>query len=155
MSWCSTADEPGVAAAMARYALAVDGRDWAEFASQFTEDCYCDYGEPFGVLRGTGQVEAWAEALHLGLDASMHRITNILVLEAEQDMAKISSYVDALFTRGERQFHGAGRFETELRRRGDRWAIARHAFFGMWAEGDFTVLDVAEAVRAVQATPAA
>ncbi len=63
---------------LARYARAVDTKDWALYRSLFTENAQLDYSSaPFGLTGSRDEVVDWLSANLAHLPMTMHYITNI------------------------------------------------------------------------------
>lgn len=84
-----TADVADIAALLHRYARAVDTKDWDLYRTVFTEDAHIDYSSAgFAV----GSVDAVVAQLSAGFGTipwSMHYITNIEVLESDDETATV------------------------------------------------------------------
>jgi hypothetical protein len=77
---------------LAKYARAVDTRDWALWRSLFTDDATVDYSSA-GAIAGTrDEVAAWLEAALSAMQMMQHFITNI-----EIDISGDTADVRAMF----------------------------------------------------------
>lgn len=122
-------DERAICNLLLRYATSIDTRDWPLFRTCFSQDCEADYGG-FGRWRGTREISEYMEGLHRNLGATLHRITNI-VIENCNDEVVARCYVDALLTDatpGGITRRAAGYFDDSFVRTSDGWKIARRRF---------------------------
>ena len=85
-------DELEIAALLARYASAVDSKDWALYRTVFTDDAYIDYSAD--VFTGTldDAVEFLGGKFSALVSMSMHYITNV-----EAEIAGDTAAVRAMF----------------------------------------------------------
>jgi hypothetical protein len=121
-----------ITAVLLRYATGIDQRDWRLFASCFTAGMEADYG-CIGKWHGRDAFVSFMQDGHLKVGPTMHRMTNIVVIVAE-DRATATSYVDALLLPAQaggsvRQAHG--RYEDELVRVEGQWKISSRRFIAV------------------------
>jgi SnoaL-like domain len=74
---------------MARYASAVDRRDWARVRDTFHPDAHDDHGEYKGGVDG---FIAWVSQRHADVSHSMHFLGNCLIEFASADVAMVETY---------------------------------------------------------------
>lgn len=77
-----------IAALLYRYARAVDSHDWELYRSVFTDDAHIDYGAEV-VVGAREQVVEWMAANFSAIPMSMHYISNIEILAADDDSATV------------------------------------------------------------------
>ncbi|WP_336971257.1 nuclear transport factor 2 family protein [Sphingobium aromaticiconvertens] len=122
-------DESAIRRLLLRYATGIDTRDWPLFRTCFSQDCEADYGS-FGSWRGPREITEYMEAAHRHMGSTLHRITNIVV-ENCNDEIRARSYVDAILTeatQGGITHRAAGYYDDALVRTSDGWKIARRRF---------------------------
>jgi hypothetical protein len=125
----SIEDERAIIALLVRYATAIDRRDWALFATCFTQDVEADYG---AITRCTDRdtLVEFMRRGHAKIGATLHRMSNF-VIDGDAEGATATSYVDALLMHADgkeilRQAHGW--YEDRLVSGRDGWRIARRRF---------------------------
>jgi SnoaL-like domain len=74
---------------IARYASAVDRRDWARVRDTFHPDAHDDHGEYKGDVDG---FIAWVSKRHAEIPQSMHFLGNCLIEFASADVALVETY---------------------------------------------------------------
>lgn len=125
----SADDERAIRNLLLRYATGIDTRDWPLFRTCFAQDCEADYGN-FGRWRGPREIAEYMEASHRNLGPTLHRITNIVV-ENCNDEVVARSYVDAVLTdpaQNGATHHAAGYYDDCLVRTAEGWRISRRKF---------------------------
>jgi len=105
----------------ARYANAIDARDWARLATVFTEDCryeLANFGRLDTVIRGRADLVAYMDgpAEH----PLAHHVTNVEV-DASGDPVRMFSLVLGSLPGGE---CGSAQYEDVVVRAADGWRIA-------------------------------
>lgn len=117
-------DREAAAAAVTRYAAALDARDWHAYRALFTDEIAIDYGS-IGSLVAADEWTNRCRALE-GFDATAHQLHNIIAT-IEGDRATVTSIVDAVHVVGveDRALLGdlIGRYTHQLVRQGG-WKIA-------------------------------
>ena len=68
-----------ITALINRYAQAVDGKDWALYASCFTTDAEIDYSSAGGARGGVAESTAWLATMLEPISVSQHYITNQVI----------------------------------------------------------------------------
>ena len=119
------------------YAQGADRRDWEGF-----RDCFCDEVEiDLSSYDGNPPVQMsakdWVEGVRAGLsgfDATQHISANHLV-EIDGDRAHATSDVQASHMIDGERVVLAGWYDTDLRREGGRWRIARSQLNVTWTAG--------------------
>jgi len=111
-----------------RYATALDERDWATFATLWTDDLEADY-EDIGTWSGVEPFAAFMEKIHGRCGESMHRITNPVVW-VEDGAVRARSYIDGvvLMASGTEAMRAVGRYEDVLRHTPDGWRIVTRRY---------------------------
>jgi hypothetical protein len=109
--------------ALARYARGIDRHDAALAKSAYHSDAYDEHGP------SCGNAHEVMDRIHVALaslEASQHRITNVLI-EVEGAAAFVESYFHALhIEKGTgMEEHVFGRYADRFERREDGWKIAR------------------------------
>ena len=82
-------DVRAVSAVLYRYARAVDSKDWELYRSVFTEDAVIDYSSAGAVVGTRDEVVDWFAANFGVIPWSMHYITNIEILDGDEDTASV------------------------------------------------------------------
>lgn len=119
-------DREAAAAAVTRYASALDARDWGAYRALFTDEIAIDYGA-IGSLVATIPADEWTQRCKAleGFDATAHQLHNI-VAAIDGDHASVTSIVDAVHVVGveDRALLGdlIGRYTHRLVRQ-DGWKI--------------------------------
>jgi uncharacterized protein (TIGR02246 family) len=121
-------DRQDICDVLVRYATGIDRRDWPLFATVFTDDCECDYGE-IGRWHGVDEITAFMDASHAAAGHTMHRMTNH-VIDIDGDRAAARTYVDAyiLAPGSTAGVNAVGIYDDELVRTADGWRVARRRF---------------------------
>lgn len=125
----ATEDESAICKLLLRYATGIDTRDWPLFRTCFSQDCEADYGS-FGRWRGPREITDYMEAAHRQMGATLHRITNIVVENCNDEM-RARSYVDAILTeptQGGITHRATGYYDDTLVRTSGGWKISRRRF---------------------------
>lgn len=123
-----TQDHHDIAAVLIRYATGIDRRDWALFATVFTEDCDLDYGE-IGSWTTVAAVTEFMRLSHQAAGHTLHRISN-LAIDSTGDRAVTRCYVDALIFAPDNSsgVNAVGFYDDDLVRTAAGWRIARRRF---------------------------
>ena len=114
---------------LVRYATGIDRRDWAQFASCFTDDFAGDYGA-FGSWTGAQSITQAMREAHAALGATLHRLSNITIRKDKSGVVS-RTYVDALLMPGEAGgavHQGIGYYDDEWRKTAAGWQIGRRRF---------------------------
>ena len=125
-----------ITALVNRYAQAVDGKDWAMYASCFTTDAEIDYSSAGGTRAGVAESTAWLATMLEPLAVSQHFITN-QVIEVKGDEATCRAYffgvvVNQSVSESSLIWVG-GIYEDRLRRTDDGWRIAELVDISLWS----------------------
>ena len=135
-------DRLEIAEILARYASAIDERDWDRLATCFTADAVGDYaGAP--PREGYAAIEALCRRTLAPLDASQHLVGSIEI-ELQGDQARSRCAVQAQHTRrglaeGENYLVG-GTYQDAWVRTDEGWRIRRRRLQVLWQEGNPGVL---------------
>ncbi len=136
--------------AIARFALALDDRDWERVLAVLDDDVSRDYTSLFGtepdVIAATDLVAEW-EGLLSGLDAHQH-LLGPAVLDVDGDEATAGVHVvgtHVLAGHPGSPWVVGGTYRFGLRRRDDGWRIHSIRLDTKWQSGDAAVLEEAAA----------
>ena len=125
-----------ITALVNRYAQAVDGKDWAMYASCFTADAEIDYSSAGGARGGVAESTAWLATVLAPLSVSQHFITN-QVIEVTGDEATCRAYffgvVGNQSAAGSSLIWVGGIYEDRLRRTEAGWRIAEMVDVSLWS----------------------
>lgn len=131
-------DRLEIAELLARYANALDERDWKRLASCFTEDAVGDYGT-IGRLDGYAAIEKLCRTTLEPLDASQHLIGSIEI-ELSGDTARSRCALQAQHTsrgcEGGDHFTIGGSYLDELVRAHAGWRIRKRELRISWRDGN-------------------
>lgn len=78
-----------ISALLYRYARAVDSKNWELYRSVFTEDAHIDYSSAGAIVGSRDEVVDWFAANFGVIPWSMHYITNIEILESDDNSAMV------------------------------------------------------------------
>ena len=73
---------------LARYARAVDSKDWGLYRSVFTPDAFIDYSSAGAAAGRRDEVAAWLEEAFTAMPMTQHFITNVEI-NLDGDRAKV------------------------------------------------------------------
>jgi len=125
-----------ITALVNRYAQAVDGKDWAMYASCFTADAEIDYSSAGGARGGVAESTAWLATVLAPLSVSQHFITN-QVIEVTGEEATCRAYffgvVGNQSAAGSSLIWVGGIYEDRLRRTEAGWRIAEMVDVSLWS----------------------
>ena len=128
---------------LARYASALDERDWERLASCFAADAEANYGGATGRCVGYPAIEQLCRSILEPLDASQHLIAGPEV-EIVGDEAHARTGFQAQHVRrgceGGSHFIIGGTYVDRLVRRPEGWRIASRELRAIWSEGNPRVL---------------
>ena len=118
----------GVLDVIARYATALDRRDWAIFRSAFTDDRDISY-EGLGEWQNLDDFTTYMVEIHARCGNSLHRLSNE-VMELRGERVHTRTYVDALVLNPDNQsgYRSNGFYDDEIVAVDDGWKIARRRF---------------------------
>ncbi|WP_433496602.1 nuclear transport factor 2 family protein [Sphaerimonospora sp. CA-214678] len=136
-------DRLDIADLLARYCVALDGRDWDLLGQVFTEDAAAEYGSA-GSPRGLPAIVEVVRASLEPLDASQHFIGTSLIEATGADEATGRTYLIAQHvkngTPGGDLFTIAGTYVDRFVRTRDGWRIADRHLHHTWTQGNPAVL---------------
>lgn len=139
----SVEDRVEIADLLARYCLALDGRDWGQLERVFTEDATAEYG-PAGNPRGLPAIIAVVRASLEPLDASQHFIGTSLVEANADGGADGRTYLIARHIRhgtpGGEHYTIAGTYIDRFVRTPEGWRIRHRRLTHTWTRGNPAVL---------------
>lgn len=128
---------------MARYALALDKKDYDGVAACFTADAEIVYAGYSGTLKGHDVIIAHMKHAIEPLDATQHLFTNFLI-DVDGDDAQLTCYIIAQHVRkgtpGGDFYLAGGRYELKLKRDGGAWKMAWGAPQQLWGDGNRDLL---------------
>jgi 3-phenylpropionate/cinnamic acid dioxygenase small subunit len=126
---------------LARYAWAIDDRDFGALAEVFTEDVVADYGA--FTCAGSADVVARMEEIHRGLRTTQHLVGSVLALAEDDGRVRVRSHVRATLVRdgGERdRVEVAASYRDLLVVTGEGHRIAERRVEGHWIAGERSIL---------------
>jgi 3-phenylpropionate/cinnamic acid dioxygenase small subunit len=139
LSGCSnTASSSGVGAdvfaavtdTLVRYSTGIDSKDWTLLRGVWTDDVDADYGEGIGHWTSADEITDWMENAHKDMGYTLHRLSNIRIIESEGDSVSTRTYVDAvLYTKeGTLIANAKGYYDDTLVKSGDVYCIKKRVF---------------------------
>ena len=135
-------DRAEIAELLARYANALDDRDWNRLACCFTEDATGDYGA-VGRCEGFAAIEALCRKALEPLDSSQHLVGSIEI-EVSGDSARARCALQAQHTlrgcEGGENYTLGGSYRDQLVRTASGWRIRHRELRVSWQEGNPRVL---------------
>lgn len=137
-----TADRDAVLDVLARFAHAIDGRDWELYRSVLADEIDVDYTSYRPGSRQRMPADAWvdrARRLFPGLDATQHVLVNPWV-QAEGDAVRVRTSMRADHFLDDERYSLGGTYEHRLAREGGAWRITAVTLTVTWTEGDRQVL---------------
>jgi cytidyltransferase-like protein len=123
------ADRGAISDLFAFYAAGNDLRDLGVFEQVFTEDAtftlHIAGADSIGPLQPRSAIlDFFGQALGAQTDQRRHLITNLRLLEEDDDRARVNAYLTLLVTEGgEIAVQSAGLYETEVVRAADGWRV--------------------------------
>jgi 3-phenylpropionate/cinnamic acid dioxygenase small subunit len=134
-------DQQAIADLCARYAFALDARDWQQLESCFTADPV--FVHPAGRLEGFPAILARTSAALDPLDATQHLLGNVVVT-VDGDTATATSYFQAQHVRagtpGGDTYLIAGSYTDTLVRTPVGWRIDQRVQAYLWRDGNRAVV---------------
>jgi hypothetical protein len=126
------ADGWAIVALQNAYAVAIDRKDWAALRGCFAPDATISFGMPLGV-GNLDEFMEWAPEFHGQLARTLHQLSTHQVA-VRGEVAAASCYLHALLIDATRENATSvfGRYDDELVRAGDHWAIRRRRFRPAW-----------------------
>ncbi len=135
-------DRAEISELLARYATALDSREWDLLEQVFTADARCDYG-PLGTPRGVPEIVALVRGTIGDLDATQHLLANVVV-GVDGDAATADCYLLAQHVRlgepGGEHYEIGARYHDELVRTPAGWRIAHRTLHRSWHRGNRDVV---------------
>lgn len=136
-------DERDIIGLTVAYCWTLDGRQFEDLGTIFTEDATADYGEGLGVFNGVAEIAEICRHALGPLDASAHSVTNHQV-EVNGDTARCRCYFQAQHVRlaaeGGPNLIIAGKYTDQLVRTAKGWRIKHRELASVWMEGNREVL---------------
>ncbi|WP_326791647.1 nuclear transport factor 2 family protein [Streptomyces sp. NBC_00841] len=149
MEQLTTHNRQDIADLLAKYCLALDGRDWAALTQVFTEDAIAEY-EGAGTARGLAAITDVVRRALEPLDASQHFIATSLV-ETGDDGATGRTYLIARHIAhgapGGDSFTVGGMYTDRFVRTPAGWRITHRRLSRVWTEGNPAVLSTPRSTR--------
>lgn len=134
---------------LARYALALDTRDWDLLASCFAPDATFRFAHA-GEASGPAEIIAVCRRSLEPLDASQHLVGSASI-DVHGDLARSSCHFQAQHVREGLEGGGlyvvAGTYVDELRRTGAGWQIGHRELRRVWTDGNPAVLGYGRAAE--------
>ena len=117
------ADRAEIAELLARYALCIDGRDWAGLQATYAEDGVMEHG---GTAAGRDGVPELSERILRGV-ASSHHLVGDPSIEIDGDTARTRSHYCATHVAADGAIirQGGGWYDCTLRRTAEGWRFTR------------------------------
>ena len=132
-SLAALADKQAITEALIRYCHGVDRCDLALLKSAFWADGAADYGT------AASPSHAFCEALVpllLGMQATMHNLSNVLILldgDRARAMSNCVAYHQTAGPDGPLELIAGGRYLDDLEKRGGEWRIAARVYVLDWS----------------------
>jgi ketosteroid isomerase-like protein len=127
----------------ARYAAAIDAKNYDAIEQCFTPDASVEYQGYSEALVGRAAIVAHMRRSLDGLDGTQHLFTNF-VIDGEGDTARLNCDILAHHWRaaatGGTTFMAGGKYSVELKRLDGRWHFARLRGRTAWSEGNRNLL---------------
>ena len=121
---------------LARYARAVDTKDWALYRSVFTPDATIDYSSAGAVAGTRDEVAAWLEAGFVHIPMTQHFISNIEVeLDGDRASARAMFYNPMQLPGMSDLSYCGGNYHHDLIRSADGWKSQRLVEENLWFVG--------------------
>lgn len=125
-----------ITALVNRYAQAVDGKDWALYASCFTTDAEIDYSSAGGARGGVAESTAWLATMLAPLSVSQHFITNQVIEVNGEDATCRAYFFGVVGNQSETEsslIWVGGIYEDRLRLTEAGWRIAELVDISLWS----------------------
>ena len=136
-------DHEAIRQLVARYARAIDTKDYAGIAACFTLDAVVDYGEAGPKLHGRAELAENMRKALAPIDVTQHLFTNFIIAldgdAAELDCDVIAQHVRRGEAGGETLLVGA-RYQVRLARRPGGWLMAHVHEWIVWADGNRAIV---------------
>lgn len=118
---------------LARYARAVDTKDWALWRTVFTEDAHLDYRSAGGPIGGREEVGTWLEEALAAFPMTQHLITNVEVqVEGDTAHARALFFNPMTFPGHDEPSSCGGSYEHDLVRTPDGWRSVKLVETNAW-----------------------
>ena len=116
------------------YAL-IDDHEFDRVGDLLTEDA--TGRTPGGLAEGRTALVAQARRGHASISRLMHRVSNVLVDDDEDDQATVRAVVEAVFAEddGEPVYRIGELYQARARRESGRWRIAQFTMRPVWQTG--------------------
>ncbi len=125
-----------ITALVNRYAQALDGKDWALYASCFTSDAEIDYSSAGGARGGVAESTAWLATMLAPLSVSQHFITNQVIEQNGEEATCRAYFFGVVGNQSETEsslIWVGGIYEDRLRRTEAGWRIAELVDISLWS----------------------
>jgi SnoaL-like polyketide cyclase. len=126
-------DKLEIAEALARYARAVDTKDWELWKSVFTPDAHIDYTSAGGAAGTRDEIADWLRDALAAFPMTQHYITNVEVA-LEDDRAAVTAmfYNPMIFPGATELSYCGGWYRHTFVRTADGWASERLIEQNQW-----------------------
>lgn len=125
--------------ALARYARAVDSKDWQLWKSVFTADAYLDYRSAGGAAGGRDEVANWLRDSLEHFPMTQHYITNIEIdLNGDAALVTAFFYNPMIFPGATELSYCGGRYHHQFVRTAAGWKSKNLREENMWFVGQST-----------------
>jgi len=132
----AVADKLEIQELLARYARAVDTKDWALYRSVFTPDATIDYTSAGAVAGTRDEVAAWLEDGFAHIPMTQHFISNVEVdLDGDQARVRAMFYNPMQLPGMSDLSYCGGNYGHDLIRTADGWKSRRLVEENLWFVG--------------------
>jgi ketosteroid isomerase-like protein len=140
VSALSIEDRIDIARVIAKYAFAIDSRDWSMLDEVFTPDAIADYGANGGIHEGIAAIKAVLMGAVQSLTATQHLMGTSLVDGLEPGRASGRTHLIANHIRtghpGGERLAIAGTYSDLFVQAENGWRITRRNFEATWQDGN-------------------
>lgn len=115
-------DQIAIRDLLARYAHAVDSKDWDLYRTLFTDDAFIDYTAAGGEKGDVETIAAWLDQSMAMFEMTQHLIANELItIDGDTATVQAMFYNPMRFAGGGPLWHCGGWYHHELVRDGEGW----------------------------------
>lgn len=139
----SHSDRDRIQELFARYAEAIDSKDYPAIVACFASDATAQYGDFSTLLRGHGEIEGQMRLVLENLDVTQHLFANFIIA-IDGDSGRVRCGLIAQHVRfgegGAQPYMSGGKYDVEVRRIGGDWKMLHVAAGSVWSEGNRDLL---------------